>query len=569
MAILQPIIDLVELCAMHRIEHAILCPGSRSAAITMAFVRNPKINCYSISDERSAGFIAIGIALKTKKSVVIVCTSGSAVYNFAPAVVEAFFQQVPILVITADRPAEWIHQNDGQTIYQPNIYGQNVKKSYNLLADFAHPDTNWYYQRTVNEAINYCKSEPKGPVHINIPIREPFYPKSDEIFEASQNINFVKFIESEKKVTNNEIYELLAEIRSYDKILIAVGQTEFDLELNVILEKIQNELHFPVLADVISNIRIEHIWNQDSFLTLDNEDFKPDLLITLGKSFISKSFKKYFQSNKVKSHWHLTNDDKIIDPTQSITKIINIDHKVFLNNLFQDIDNQLFNEGDEELSGEYFEKLYSANRQAEKLKYDFIKEQTKFSEILAYFKCLESLPSNCDLHLANSMAVRYANLLGFDYRKNIEVFANRGTSGIDGCLSTAVGEALHTTELVYLFIGDVAFFYDRNALWNNYLPNNLRIIVFNNAGGGIFRLIDGPSQQPELEDYFETKQNLSAKSTILEAGFDYFSAKNEIELSDSLKGFNKINGKSKCLEIFTDGVINQKVFKEFKAFVKV
>ena len=167
------------------------------------------------------------------------------------------------------------------------------------------------------------------------------------------------------------------------------------------------------------------------------------------------------------------------------------------------------------------------------------------------------------------MAVRYANLLGFDYRKNIEVFANRGTSGIDGCLSTAVGAALQTNNLVYLFIGDVAFFYDRNGLWNNYLPNNLRIVVFNNAGGGIFRLIDGPSQQPELEEFFETKQNLTAKSTILEAGFEYFSAKNQSELNDTLKEFNENSGKSKCLEIFSDGRINQKVFKEFKAFVKV
>jgi 2-succinyl-5-enolpyruvyl-6-hydroxy-3-cyclohexene-1-carboxylate synthase len=135
-------------------------------------------------------------------------------------------------------------------------------------------------------------------------------------------------------------------------------------------------------------------------------------------------------------------------------------------------------------------------------------------------------------------------------------------------LSTAIGAALNTESLVYLFIGDMAFLYDRNALWNNYLPTNLRIIVFNNAGGGIFRLIDGPSKQPELEEFFETKQNQSAKSTILEAGFEYFSANTELEIEEKMKLFAANDGKSKCLEIFSTGEINQKVFKDYLYFVR-
>jgi 2-succinyl-5-enolpyruvyl-6-hydroxy-3-cyclohexene-1-carboxylate synthase len=568
MAIIQPIIDLVEICALHGVTDAVLCPGSRSAAITISFVRNPKINCISVSDERSAGFIALGIALKTKRPVVIVCTSGSAVYNFAPAVAEAFFQQIPLIVITADRPLEWIHQNDGQTIYQQNIYGENCKKSYNLLADFVHSDTNWYFQRTVNEAINYSAASPKGPVHLNIPIREPFYPQKGETYSQSENLNFVKFSSIDRKLNLNDAYGIIETVLSKRKIMIAIGQMPYNEELNGILSKFQTELNIPVIADVISNYRSNAISNHDFFLSLDNEGFKPSLLITIGQSFISKSFKKYFQKNKVEHHWHVQAGSKIIDPLQSINAIFDLDPIVFLNNLFEDIDNQQFKEGDFGFSGEFNQEFIEANLKAEKRKSDFLGSQGVFSELVAYSLALDSLPDECDLHLANSMAVRYANYLRFDSKKNIEVFANRGTSGIDGCLSTAVGAALNTDKQVYLFIGDMAFMYDRNALWNNFLPSNLRIIVFNNAGGGIFRLIDGPSQQPELEEFFETKQTFKAKASALEAGLEYYEAHDSEKMTEYLADFNKNNGKAKCLEVFSNNETNQKVFSEFMLFMK-
>jgi 2-succinyl-5-enolpyruvyl-6-hydroxy-3-cyclohexene-1-carboxylate synthase len=568
MAIIQPIIDLVEICALHGVTDAVLCPGSRSAAITISFARNPKINCISVSDERSAGFIALGIALKTKRPVVIVCTSGSAVYNFAPAVAEAFFQQIPLIVITADRPLEWIHQNDGQTIYQQNIYGENCKKSYNLLSDFVHSDTNWYFQRTVNEAINYSATSPKGPVHLNIPIREPFYPQKGETYSQSENLNFVKFSSIDRKLNLNDAYGIIETVLSKRKILIAIGQMPYNEELNGILSKFQTELNIPVIADVISNYRSNAISNHDFFLSLGNEGFKPSLLITIGQSFISKSFKKYFQKNKVEHHWHVQAGSKIIDPLQSINAIFDLDPIVFFNNLFEDIDNQQFKEGDFGFSGEFNQEFIEANLKAEKRKSDFLGSQGVFSELVAYSLALDSLPDECDLHLANSMAVRYANYLRFDSKKNIEVFANRGTSGIDGCLSTAVGAALKTDKQVYLFIGDMAFMYDRNALWNNFLPSNLRIIVFNNAGGGIFRLIDGPSQQPELEDFFETKQTFKAKASALEAGLEYYEAHDSEKMTEYLADFNKNNGKAKCLEVFSNNETNQKVFSEFMLFMK-
>lgn len=561
MAIIQPIIDLVEICSLHGVEHAILCPGSRSAAITMAFVRNPKIKCYSISDERSAGFMAIGMALQSKKPVVIVCTSGSAVYNFSPAVAEAYFQQIPIIVISADRPLEWIHQNDGQTIYQNEIFGKNCKKSYNLLADFNHIDTNWYYQRTVNEAINISVVKPKGPVHLNVPIREPFYPLVNEVFEPSENIQFIQYSKNENILNSVELQTLVNEFSKFDKILIAVGQKEANHELDELLKLIQLKYNIPVIGDVIANLKIVKVTNQDLFLGADNELFKPNLLITLGKSFISKAFKKYFQKHKAQTHWHINEGVNIIDPLQSITKIINCNPVYFFTEILQraknDTDRFDFND-----------KFQIENSEAEARKSHYFNNNRVFSELFAYKTVIDNLPANICLHLANSMAVRYTNIIGLNNVRNIEIFANRGTSGIDGCLSTAVGAAMLTNDLVYLFIGDVAFFYDRNAFWNNYLPKNLRIIIFNNGGGGIFRLIDGPSSQPELEEFFETKQNWSAKATVQEAYFDYFSASNLKEINECIQEFNSLLGSSKCLEIFTEGKVNQAEFATFLKEVK-
>ncbi len=568
MPILQPIIDLVEICALRGVKRVILCPGSRSAALTLAFARNPKITCYSISDERSAGFIALGMALQLKQPVAIVCTSGSAVYNLAPAVAEAYFQEVPLLIFSADRPTEWIHQNDGQTIYQQNIFGQNIKKSYQLLSDYSHADTYWFINRSINEAISICNEIPLGPVHINIPIREPFYPTENEVFAPSSNLTVIEKLPVVYEISEKSKTEIVEDFMKANAILIAVGQNEFDEELNYFLSNLNNVCGIPILFDVISNVKVPRFQNQDHIFSIDNEVVMPELLITIGKSFISKSFKKYFQKNRVKEHWHIQIDSKIIDPLQSITKIIPIKGADFLKIIWESDQFQQNKELQISKSGSYFQNWDKAQLNAEFAKKSFLENLKMFSELIAYKAVIDLLPANCDLHLANSMAVRYVNMLGLPLDNKINVFANRGTSGIDGCLSTAVGAAILTDKLTFSFIGDVAFFYDRNALWNNYLPANLRIIIFNNHGGGIFRLIDGPNQQPELKDFFETEQRYNAQSSALEAGLEFFSADNLLDLEIILKSFVINDGKPKCLEISTRGEINQEVFKQFKAVFK-
>ena len=565
--LLQPIINLVDILSKKGVNNAIISPGSRNAPLTIALVRHPNIITKSISDERSAAFIALGMAQNLKQPVAICCTSGSAAYNYAPAVAEAFFQEIPLIILTADRPKEWIHQHDGQTIYQTDIFGKHVKQSFEIGADYSHPDSVWHIERTINHAINLAKSFPQGPVHVNIPLREPFYPSENEEIRFENNFRVIEVLESERELSKNDWHDIFNKFQEYDSILIAVGQQEKNLELSNILEKLKDEFQVVLIGDTISNLGFETISKHDIFLNTGIENLRPQLLITFGKSFISKELKTFLRRNKANEHWHLQIGEHLIDTFQSLTKIIPVQPLYFFTKIYEDLDFEKFRAGEEDIDENYKNEWLSYERKAtiylERFFQDSIYKNI-FNEFYVIKKLIDLLPENCQLHLANSMSVRYANYIGVDFKKNIEVFCNRGTSGIDGCVSTAVGHALSTDKLVFLLIGDVAFFYDRNGLWNQYLPDNLRVILINNHGGGIFRIIEGPNKQQELEEYFETVQDLNAKNTASDANIEYFQIKSNDDLIDNMDSFFSPIGKSKLIEIETNSKINTEVFKLFK-----
>jgi 2-succinyl-5-enolpyruvyl-6-hydroxy-3-cyclohexene-1-carboxylate synthase len=565
--LLQPIINLVNILAKKGVNNAIISPGSRNAPLTIALVRHPEIMTKSISDERSAAFIALGMAQNLKAPVAICCTSGSAAYNYAPAVSEAFFQEIPLIVLTADRPKEWIHQHDGQTIYQVDIFGKHVKQSFEIGSDYSHPDSIWHIERTINEAVNLAISYPQGPVQINIPLREPFYPSDNEEVVFEPNPRLIEIEEIERTLNQTSWHNILNKFQEYDRILIAGGQGEKNDELSIILQKLQDEFQVVCVGDTISNLGFEAISKQDIFLKPESENLRPELLITFGKSFISKGLKTYFRKNKAIEHWHLQLGEHLIDTFQSLTKIIPMKPLDFFTKIYEDLDFEKFRTGEEERDESYKNDWIGQERKATIYLERFFQKVIHTENLNEFFvikKLMDLLPKDCQLHLANSMSVRYANYIGVDYRKNIEVFANRGTSGIDGCVSTAVGQAVSTDKLVFLLVGDVAFFYDRNGLWNRYLPNNLRIILLNNHGGGIFRIIDGPNKQAELEDYFETVQEMNAKNTTNDAGLEYYFANTNEDFENNMKTFLSNMGNSKLLEVETVGVKNAEIFKIFK-----
>ncbi len=557
--IIQPIVDLVSLLAEKGIKNAIISPGSRNAPLTIALVRHASINTKSISDERSAGFIALGMSQTINEPVILCCTSGSAVYNYAPAVAEAFFQEVPLVILSADRPKEWIHQNDGQTIYQQEIFGKHIKKSFSLGADYQNKDAKWETNRLINEAINIANTIPKGPVHINIPLREPFYPENNEqiVFNKVRNI---EQINSFKTIQLDSFKKLSDIILSGKKVLLAIGQHHLDNKLIDSLKEFSKNYNIPIVGEIFSNLGNDFIHNQDLFSSKLAEEYVPDVLITSGRSFISKSFKTFLRKNTPTFHLHFQESQLHIDTFQSITHLIESDFKDFISKMNHHVDTSIQDE--ERLI--FRNKWQEIDLQNEEKKKLFFNIPSDFNEITVVNTILNNIPSHSILHLANSMSVRYANYIGLSTDSKVEVFANRGTSGIDGCLSTAIGCAMSTDKLVFLIIGDLAFFYDRNALWNNYLPNNIRIILLNNHGGSIFRMIEGPNQQPELNEYFETIQTMNAKNTAEDAGFKYIKIQSNDQLNIILPEVIQEEFGPSITEIDSNAVINTAIFKQFK-----
>lgn len=562
--ILDHVNDIAAICAGHGVKTAIISPGSRSAPLTLAFARHPDIETKVISDERSAAFIALGMAQVQQKPIVLICTSGSAAYNYAPAVAEAFFQQIPLLILTADRPPEWIDQYDGQTIRQTSIYGNHVKKSFNFPDNPSHPDIIWHTNRMVNEALIHCHQQPLGPVHINVPLREPFYPDADEK-TFFRKVRLIEPTSAELCLKEEDWTALVDTWKRHNKRLLVGGQTEKDAALVEAVDRFSATAQTPVISDIISNLHeVQNaILHQDAFLrvSLDekNTELQPDLLITFGKSNISKNLKRFLRKYKPAVHWHIQPHSRYQDTFQSLTRIIHMEPTTFFEELSKRISNSENDTG-------YLEN-WQANDALVAGGFTGFFSNQPFGEFQAVQTVIHALPKDSLLHLSNSMAVRYANFVGLKDKEGLSVCCNRGTSGIDGSNSTAVGAALAQDKMVTLITGDMAFFYDRNAFWNQEKYANLRIILLNNQAGGIFRLIKGPSDQPELEEYFETKQSLNASHLASEFDFGYRSAHALTEVQDALKNFYAPAEQPQILEIFTDSKVNARIFKAYWSFI--
>lgn len=550
--IIQPILDLVALCAKKGIKHAVLSPGSRCAPITLALTRHPEIHSRTISDERAAAFVALGMAQQLEKPVVLVCTSGSAAYNYAPAIAEAYFQQIPLIVLTADRPPEWIDQWDGQTIRQSEIYGKHVKGFFQFPDEFGHPDKLWHANRMVNEAINLTNQYPAGPVHVNIPLREPFYPETGENFVFDKEVRCIDHLQTNGQLSQESKQKLEGGLANFKKVLIIAGQQKPNPKIQEAINQIGEKGLAVVVTDCISNLQSASTINwHDHFIGNNrvNAELEPELIISFGKSIISKGLKLFLRKSKAQ-HWHLQPEGYSPDTYQSLSKIVVCQPLSFLNFFLE--------QGKSDL--DYVKQWLNLENKV-KNSFTSILENAEFGEYKAIASCLKHIPSQSKLHLANSMAVRYVNFLG---ERKQEIICNRGTSGIDGSNSTAVGCAFTTKDPVTLITGDMAFFYDRNAFWHNYPMNNLRIILLNNHAGGIFRLIDGPAKQPELEEFFETRQRLSAGYLAKDFGFEYHLANDERSLEMGLKDFYAKSIHPKILEIETSSSKNAEVLKWVK-----
>lgn len=552
----QVYFDTSEICRLHGVKHAVFSPGSRNAPLSISFSNNKKIKTHVIVDERSAGFIALGIAQQTKSPVVLCCTSGTALLNYGPAIAEAYYQHIPLIILSADRPPEWIDQLDGQTIRQQNVFPQYTKGFYQLPVDVDHPDGHWEYQRKISEGILLASSGKQGPVHINIPFREPFYPEKAENLAFSSDVKEIQNYPADKILSKTHANALLDLWNSFEKKIIVLGHgmlTETEIQL---LEHLATKNHVPVVNDIISNGHgiTGAVLHQDLFLQQRDagDQLSPELVLMIGQSVISKNLKLFLRKTKA-AIWKIGPEISFADPFQQLGKTIEVEVSNFL---------KLISKGSPQPK-DFIDNWQSVDldikSRLQKL------NELPYSEFSSFWEVLKKLPADCELHLANSMPVRFANFIQ-EIDPTVRVYANRGTSGIDGTNGTAVGHALSTNRKVVLLTGDLSFLYDRNAFFHGYDLSNLVVIVFNNFGGGIFNLIPGPLNLDEdtRNNHFLTPHSKDMKLVALDAGFSYLKANDDITLDLSLAELFHSGKKPKLLEIQTDHKINQKVYFEIK-----
>ncbi|MFT6747907.1 MAG: 2-succinyl-5-enolpyruvyl-6-hydroxy-3-cyclohexene-1-carboxylate synthase [Glaciecola sp.] len=552
--------NLVETCVAKGVEHVVISPGSRNAPLSITFNRHPSIATTVIVDERSAAFYALGIAQQTNKTVAIVCTSGTASLNYAPAIAEAYYQKIPLLVITADRPAEWIDQMDGQTIRQENVYSNFIKKSFNLPTEPSTEEEIWHCNRIFSEAIESTHYPESGPVHINFPLREPLYETKDY-----SNVPLPKQFSTTStllELPDFEIESLKKSWSEYEKVLVVTGLLHPNSKINDALVQIAQQDHVAVLTETTSNLFGDDFNRSIDRLLVGIEgkntvDFQPDLLITLGGPVVSKKIKAFLRNNPPQEHWHVNASNDYIDTYKSLSKIIPVSPEKFLP-AFVGLSRQgNYNKNWKDLDNDLLETFKN-----------FMKE-VEFSDLKAFDLILNTIPNNSNLQLANSTAVRYSNLFDKIANKQLNCYSNRGTSGIDGTISTAVGAATQSKKTTTVISGDLSFFYDSNALWIKPMPQNLRIIVINNKGGSIFRIIDGPSSTKELEEYFEAKHDLNAKHLAQTFGLEYHNCEDEKELDRALNTVYRDNYNTACIvEIQTNNELNPNILKNYFKKIK-
>jgi len=547
--------NLVETCAAKGVTDVVISPGSRNAPLSITFNRHPGINTTVIVDERSAAFYALGIAQQSKKTVALVCTSGTAALNYSPAIAEAYYQKIPLLVITADRPAEWVDQMDGQTIRQENIYNNFIKKSFNLPTEPNSEEEIWHCNRIFSEAIESTYYPEAGPVHINFPLREPLY--GDKDYSDIPLPSTFSTTSTLLELPDFELSELKDKWSSYSKILVVSGLLHPNEKINETLSQIAEQNQVAVLTETTSNLFGNDFNRSIDRLLIGIEganicDFQPDLLVTLGGPVVSKKIKAFLRTNPPKEHWHVNASNDYIDTYKSLSKIIPISPEKLLP-AFVGLGK----------GAEYKNNWRTLDVKLLKVFKEFI-TTVEFSDLKAFDSILNAIPQESNLQLANSTAVRYSNLFDTVATRKLKCFSNRGTSGIDGTISTAVGAASATESVTTVISGDLSFLYDSNALWITPMPNNLRIIIINNKGGNIFRIIDGPSSTEELGEFFEAKHNINARHLSKTFGLEYFNCKNNIELNTGLSEIFDPNFKQACVfEIETNNELTPQILKNY------
>ncbi|MDE3743397.1 2-succinyl-5-enolpyruvyl-6-hydroxy-3-cyclohexene-1-carboxylic-acid synthase [Maribacter polysaccharolyticus] len=566
-------------CKAKEIRDIVISPGSRNAPLTIGFTEDPYFNCFSIVDERSAAFFALGMAQQLKRPVAVLCTSGSALLNYYPAVAEAFYSTIPIVVLSADRPFYKIDVGDGQTIRQDHVFHRHIGYSAHLKQDVSHATgkVRKYAPHYIDKDVEGLQNEIQAfndkelekaialaygqrlPVHINVPMEEPLYDKVAHPF-----VHPPLSKKEESVATLDSLDGFLQQWNAAKRKMVLVGVNGPNSIEGDFLDGLGNDPSVIVLTETTSNLHHPRFFPSiDSIIApieksgQREELFKalqPDILLTFGGLIVSKKIKAFLRKYKPGQHWH-------IDPLRANDTFFALNHHFkepandFLKRFLPKVN--LVESG-------YFE-FWNQKKSNYGFKRAEYLQSIPFSDFKAFKYIFDRIPDGVQLQMANSSTIRYAQL--FDIKPTVEVFCNRGTSGIDGSVSTAVGAAMANGKPTVLITGDLSFFYDSNGLWNNYLRSDFRIILINNEGGGIFRILPGQEESETYATYFETAHHLNAEHLCKMYGLEYCAVDEENTLRNALDGFFENAVGPKLIEVKTPRLLNNKILLEYFDFI--
>ena len=509
---------LTALLPAHGVRHAVVCPGSRNAPIVHNLNEHPDIVCYPVTDERSAGFYAIGMMQALDEPVVVCVTSGTALLNLAPAVAEAWYQHLPLIVVSGDRPEQWIDQLDGQTLPQPGALGRFVRRTVSL------PETDeWYCNRLVNEALLDAMADDARPVHINVPITEPLFS-----FDVPQLPDVRMVMRTSPARDYDCLHPALVDgLTAARRPMIVFGQTnphDFEgIDVGHLFS------HVIVLHEALSPF--PHVSHFDEVLEIEERGERreerrdergerreergekgilpPDFIIHVGDTIVSKRLRRFLRQATDAQTWRISPSGDVEDTFQNLRGIIVGDPESVLQSLSQKLSHR-------QLQGTAYRRQWlAALTEASRRAADF---QPPYSQAAAV-KYFEEHFTGGVVHYANSTAIRLANRYA-----NHHVWCNRGVNGIEGSLSTAAGFSVVTAGKVFCVIGDLSFFYDQNALWNQNLRGNLRILLLNNGRGGIFNQLPGLEQSPARDRLVAAAHTASAEGICRQNSVVYLKA---------------------------------------------
>ena len=609
---------LTSVLSSHGVSRVVVCPGSRNAPLVHNFNELENVTCYPVTDERCAGFVALGLAMGNPSPcpdpVAVVVTSGSALVNLYPAVVEAYYQKLPVIFISADRPEAWIGQQDGQTLPQANIFGSMVNRSVNLPvipgyykhddeAKELHDQQAWYCERQVHEAVLDCVHRKTGPVHINVQITEPLYRFTHPALPGTRWLDYVHtnlfggdfhygdlldFLNARKPMIvvgqdypSSSLYGI-KNIGSWAVTLIeptALGTASKDPARREFSSDLLESSFEKVLAQLEKG-KIQVANFRGDTETYETIDFMPDFILYVGGTLVSKRLKQFLR-RAVRSvdeggagakMWRVSRDGECIDTFMHLDRIFHADPNQ-LADAMTSFDQKYNDEVDD-----YKERWRKALRAAKRHASDY---EPPFSSMAAvkYFQqeyLAHSLDDTreCRLVYGNSSPIRLAGIYARQY-----VHCNRGVNGIEGTLSTAVGLSIYLSEFhssdaksqqkVFCVLGDLSFFYDQNALWNQNLNGSLRIIVLNNGGGAIFGKFKGLKDSKARERLVMAEHHTSAINVCQANDIVYMGADN---MKTMRYGIDQLihteSDRPMLLEVFTDidtdNLALENYFKEFK-----